>query len=424
MRTSRRQRGEVETLPSGSLRVRVYAGVDPVMKKRHYLTETVPAGPGAEREAERARIRFLAQVDEKRNPRTRATMNQLLDRWLEVLDVDVSTRRGYLQKIDKHVRPLVGSVPVAKVDTETLESFYAILRRCRDHCTGRRYIEHRKAGEHECTAVCRRHGCKGLADSTIRQIHWIISGALDAGMRWKWISVNPADQAKKPGIPRANPHPPSAADAARLVAAAFDDLGWGSFIWLAMVTGARRGELCALHWEDVDLGAGVIHLHRALYAADDGTWQEKDTKSHQQRRIALDPETVEVLRTLLQRCLELAESIGAPWYGGTYVFAPNPDGARPLAPDTATQRFDRLARRLGIKSTLHSLRHYSATELISAGVDPRTVAGRLGHGGGGTTMLRIYAAWVSEADQRAAATLSARMPRRPATPLQHVRRRM
>lgn len=52
--------------------------------------------------------------------------------------------------------------------------------------------------------------------------------------------------------------------------------------------------------------------------------------------------------------------------------------------------------------------HYSATELLTAGVDLRTVAGRLGHGDG-TTTLRHYAAWVEFADQAAAATIGARM---------------
>ncbi|RSM59462.1 site-specific integrase, partial [Actinoplanes sp. ATCC 53533] len=55
-----------------------------------------------------------------------------------------------------------------------------------------------------------------------------------------------------------------------------------------------------------------------------------------------------------------------------------------------------------------------ATELIAAGVDVRTVAGRLGHSGGGTTTLRVYTAWVSEADQRAAGSLAGRMPELPA----------
>ena len=82
-----------------------------------------------------------------------------------------------------------------------------------------------------------------------------------------------------------------------------------------------------------------------------------------------------------------------------------------LRPDSVTQRYGRLAKRLGIKTHLHALRHYSATELIAAGVDPRTVAGRLGHSGGGSTTLRVYSAWVSEADQRAAVSLARRLPR-------------
>jgi hypothetical protein len=62
---------------------------------------------------------------------------------------------------------------------------------------------------------------------------------------------------------------------------------------------------------------------------------------------------------------------------------------------------------------LYQLRHYSATELIAAGVDVRTVAGRLGHGGGGATTLRVYSAWMSEADQRAAGAFTVRMPTLP-----------
>lgn len=62
---------------------------------------------------------------------------------------------------------------------------------------------------------------------------------------------------------------------------------------------------------------------------------------------------------------------------------------------------------------IKDLRHYSATELIAGGVDVRTVAGRLGHGGGGATTLRVYSAWRPEADQRAASTVSDRLPAPP-----------
>ena len=73
----RRARGGVETLPSGALRVRVYAGTDPVSGRRHYLKEVVPAGPDAERRADAVRVKFLTEVNERRNPRTSATVNQL-----------------------------------------------------------------------------------------------------------------------------------------------------------------------------------------------------------------------------------------------------------------------------------------------------------------------------------------------------------
>jgi integrase len=75
-----------------------------------------------------------------------------------------------------------------------------------------------------------------------------------------------------------------------------------------------------------------------------------------------------------------------------------------------------LARRLGIDTHIHALRHYLATELLTAGVDLRTVAGRLGHGGGGATTLRVYAAWVAATDRKAAEILGARMPKRSSMP--------
>ena len=67
--------------------MRVYVGIDPVSKKKHFLTETVPAGPKAAATAEKVRTRLLGQVDERRAPRTNATVKELLT-YLEMLDVE------------------------------------------------------------------------------------------------------------------------------------------------------------------------------------------------------------------------------------------------------------------------------------------------------------------------------------------------
>jgi integrase len=83
--------------------------------------------------------------------------------------------------------------------------------------------------------------------------------------------------------------------------------------------------------------------------------------------------------------------------------------SRPRDPASLTRRYAKLVADLGIETQLKELRHYSATELLTAGVDLRTVAGRLGHGDG-TTTLRHYAAWVGSADHAAAGAIGARMP--------------
>ncbi len=97
-----------------------------------------------------------------------------------------------------------------------------------------------------------------------------------------------------------------------------------------------------------------------------------------------------------------------------FVFSLAPDASKHLLPDSVTQRYRKLAARLKIDTSIHKLRHYSATELIAGGADIRVVAGRLGHGGGGATTLRIYTAFNSEAEQRAAGNLGTHMPSRPA----------
>jgi len=99
------------------------------------------------------------------------------------------------------------------------------------------------------------------------------------------------------------------------------------------------------------------------------------------------------------------------------LFSQAPDNSAPLQPRAVTQRYRRMAIRLKLRSTrIHALRHYSATELLAAGVDLRTVAGRLGHGSGGVTTLRTYAAWLEQADRRAAETIAQVIPKPAPTP--------
>jgi integrase len=158
---------------------------DPVTGRRHDLVEVIPAGPRAAALVEEARTRLLSQVDEKRQPRTNATVNQLLERHFEMGTWERSTRATSVGYADKHIRPpLIGGAQVGALDAGVFDSFYAELRRCRDHCGRKRYIEHRTPHDHECDDRCRPHECRPLGTSTIRQIHFILSGALKRAVRW------------------------------------------------------------------------------------------------------------------------------------------------------------------------------------------------------------------------------------------------
>lgn len=409
----RREQGSIDELPSGALRVRVYAGTDPITRRRHDLVEVIPAGPKVWERADEVRRRFVAEIKQRRNPRTSATVDQLLDRYLAQHQGGKSTVSGYREYADKHIRPFVGTTKVGEIDADILDSLYAELRRCRDHCTDRRQVDHRTPRPHDCDDRCRPHRCKPLGSATIRKIHYILSGAYKRAVRWRWVATSPMDQAELPPVPPPDPQPPTPEEASRLVDEAFRvEPDWGMLVWLTMVTGARRGELCGLRWRHIDLERSVITVRRAI--AEDGTrLEEKDTKTHQRRHVTIDPGTVTALVEHRQRCEDTCAALGVELSPDAFVFSLAPDGSTNLRPSSVTQRYSRMANRIGIDTHLHNLRHYSATELIAAGVDVRTVAGRLGHGGGGTTTLRVYAAWVAEADQRAAHGLAERLPPRP-----------
>ena len=427
-----RARGQIE--PRGSkLRVRVYAGLDPVTGKRVYLQETIPGtGKEAQRKANAALARLVATVDKQRSVSSSVTLGYALDEFMRVTELEDTTRDTYQGYITRTIKPALGKLSVRKVDARQLESLYADLRRCRARCSGAPFVErHRTQEPHDCGKgdgktgkKCRTHECRPMAESTVRQIHSIVSGALTLAERWGWIETNLARSAKPPRQKPPEPDPPTPREAARLVEAAFGmDDDWGMLVWLVMTTGIRRGEVCALRFYDLEIdfdeqdsdGEGVLRVRRNYVRRNKNIAKEKRTKTHQIRFIALDAETIRLLREHRERVKARLALLGRKFTDDLFVFtgARTPDHSVPCPPDSVTQRYGTMAESLDIDTHIHALRHYSATELLTAGVDLRTVAGRLGHGGGGATTLRVYAAWVSEADQRAATQIAARMPKRP-----------
>jgi DNA-binding transcriptional regulator YhcF (GntR family) len=132
--------GHLEQLPSGSFRVEVHAGTDPLTGRRLRFRQTV-------RTEEQARIvlgRLLEQASAGQRPDSGVTVAELLARYMEVAELDLSTRDTYEGYIRRTILPALGSMELRKLRGPVLDVFYARLRRCGNlACTGRPFTEHR-----------------------------------------------------------------------------------------------------------------------------------------------------------------------------------------------------------------------------------------------------------------------------------------
>ena len=261
---SMRQRGE------NSWNLRVYAGRDAVTGRKISVERTVR---GNKREASKVLAAMVAEVD--RHPVTSAGKGTVADLCREWLDFarpsfspkTVETTRMY---IEDPIVPLLGSLQVAKLTPSDLDRFY------------RQLLE-----------VGRSRG--PYAPATIRRVHGIIRRALSQGVRWGWITHNPAIDASPPRVPLKELKPPDPDQVVSVFHLAQEsDPELATFIMLAASSGARRGELLALRWSDVDLDRGRLSIERGIVRVGDDLI-EHGTKTHQSRRISLDAGTVAAL---------------------------------------------------------------------------------------------------------------------------------
>jgi len=240
-----------------------------------------------------------------------------------------------------------------------------------------------------------------MKPATILRIHSIISAALDLAVRSEWAERNVAKNASPPHPRKREPEPPSPEQAARLLNLVWaEDEEFGLYLWLSFTTGARRGEVTALRENRFDFRRCEVRVARN-YLVKQGQRIEKPPKDGEGRRLSLDPLTCELLTERFARRRTDMRVLGVDVPGDAFAFSPDPVGRMPWNPDTMTHRYRRYARRVGITSPLKELRHYSATQLLDAGVNLNIVAGRLGHAEGSTT-LKFYAQFTRPADQQAA----------------------
>jgi integrase len=376
--------GTMRERSPGSWELTVSAGVDPTTGRYSRVIHTVRTT--SKREARAALRRLEVEVASGLVGSEDPTVEELLERWLahlEDLGRSPSTLYGYRRYVNRELVPVIGSLRLSKLTAGHLDRLYSALRR------------------------------RGLAPATIRQIHAVIRAALHQAVRWGLVSRNVASLASAPSQPQREQQPPTAEEVLELIDAAESvEPMLGLFARVVAATGMRRGEACGLRWSDVDLSAGRLVVQRS-HVALPGSVGDRPTKTRSVRAVTLDPGTVAALKTAWRAARQLARFAGVDddTRRAGYVFSFDADGASAWRGDTVTARWARLREVTGVEGVrLHDLRHWQATQLLDAGVPVPTVAARLGHADGTTTM-KIYAHRTDRGDEQAAAVVAAALAR-------------
>jgi integrase len=344
-------------------------------------------------EAKKQLARLVSEIAEgkygtKVDPAERMTVSALLDEWIahgETRGRSPNTLHGYRSKAARIKAGPLGRVEVAKLTTRDLDRWYDELL----------------AG--------------GMTSATLMHHHRVVRAALNQAKRWKYIRENPADDVQLDSGGRPEMHVPTAVQARALILRAAGTLSpdLGPILLFAMLTGMRRGELCGIQWSDIDWVGSRLTVRRSVWQIR-STWGLKDPKTHQVRRIALDPVAMSILTAHKAKADSEAAIACVPLSADAFVWSTQADGLSPRTPNSLTRTFHRLCRTMETEALasdpprveswdfrFHDLRHLSATEMVGQGMDPRTVAARLGHANPSVT-LAVYAHAVEARDRQAA----------------------
>lgn len=376
-------KGTKTEIRPGVWRLRVYAGRrangSPIQITKTVHAQEAKPGAGV-RLAERELATMVAKVASGEAVAKTETVAGLLDKWLAHCDAigrSPTTMREHRRLVTKVIVPAIGHVKLTKLTARHLDQLYAKL-----------------------TAEPRP-----LAPASVRRCHAVIGAALHQAEKWDLVARNVARRAQPPELHQARVEAPSPEEVQAIIRAAEAiEPGLAALLVLAALTGARRGELCALRWPDVDLAGARLTIARSVYETPGGGWGEKDTKTHAARSVGLDELALEVLRRHRLAVDTLADDLGLDVLPDGFVFSRSPVGAEPIRPDVLSKFTKRVAEKAGVDTHLHALRHFSATQAIAAGFDPVTVSGRLGHADPAIT-LRVYSHALEQRDRELAAAL-------------------
>lgn len=347
-------------------------------------------------DAQKALTEILAKIDANAHIEpSKISVGDWVETWLNdhiAQAVEQKTFERYAELLRLHIVPGLGAEKLQKLSPSRIQDHYAELGRDPkgNHPSGRKK--------------------KSLSVRTRTHIHRVfkqcLQKAVDMGLR----STNPADNVTKPKQKTSQVagarHEMRVLDTEQLktLVAGFEGTPLYHVVALAAATGARRGEILALRWRDIDLAARTVRIERALESTQANGVQFKAPKNATSNRtVQIDPHSVSRLREL-QSASDSGNVVSLPFNRDSLLFPASPhEPTRPRDPDAVSKEFGTIAGQLGFKGfRFHDLRHTHASLQLEAGTPITTVSQRLGHASAAIT-LGVYAHAIKRAEDKAVA---------------------
>lgn len=303
---------------------------------------------------------------------------EALERYIATADIKPQSASDYRTWLRNHIVPRMGHFQLQELNSFTIESLL---------------LEIQSNGA---------KGGKPLSRSSMRQIGIVLNICLKTAFRHKHLKLNPMSEVR---LPRGHKKEVFALTLDELekveqVLSTSEPLT-ASIIRLARDTGARKGELLALRWSDIDLEKNIISISKTAYDRPGVRYENAPKSKNSTRKVELTTNQLTTLKVWRKRQSEQRLKAGSHWEDQDYVFT-NGKGER-LSSGYPYALWIKVCEKAGIsKVPFHSLRHSHITTLLRAGRPAHIVARRVGDLA--TTILETYAHIMPLDDKHSAIT--------------------
>lgn len=307
---------------------------------------------------------------------TKMTVGEWLETWERdfLNGVNPFTKLNYSQHIRNHIIPALGNRKLQQLSGPDIQKFYNQLLR-----EGGKIRCHDKEGN-----VMKKDGqpvyvSVPLSAKTVKNIHGVLHKALEKAVKLEYIRTNPADSCELSRVVKKEIRPLDDRDISRFMEAVQNHPFRALFL-TTLFTGLRRGEVCGLRWDCVDLEHGTITINKQLQniPGQPGSYRLVSTKNGKGRTLKASHFVVDLLCQQKAEQEKMKRLVGELWHNEGYVFC-NAVGEH-LSPSTVYHNFKRIASDIGMPAArLHDLRHSYAVASMRAGDDIKTVQSNLGH---------------------------------------------